>query len=247
MFRAFELGRRHPEIRLAPAAPRSSREGRRAAEGLDRFLPEPALFGPDLPAAAPPGAKRLMDEIGDQGPVTRLIEKRSDAELAALMCNLGGHDLPSRACSKQFEGIRHDRPVCFMAYTVKGFGTAAGRPQGQSCRPDDQASRWKASRPPTRSAPAMSGICFEGLNLPETEIRAFLDKVPFNAKGRRRHSAPALPVPAAARRHPGDDVDADGLRQDARRIGQDLDGPNSPTASSPPRPTSPSRPISAPG
>ena len=39
--------------------------------------------------------KRLTDEIGDQGDVSRLIEKRSDDELAALMNNLGGHDLPS--------------------------------------------------------------------------------------------------------------------------------------------------------
>ena len=37
--------------------------------------------------------KRLLDEIGDQGAATRLIESRSDAELAALMINLGGHDL----------------------------------------------------------------------------------------------------------------------------------------------------------
>src|SRR5213595_736153 len=36
--------------------------------------------------------KRLMDEIGDQGAATKLIEKRSDEELARLMNNLGGHD-----------------------------------------------------------------------------------------------------------------------------------------------------------
>ena len=39
--------------------------------------------------------KRLLDDLGDQGPVTRLIERRSDEELARLMSNLGGHDLPS--------------------------------------------------------------------------------------------------------------------------------------------------------
>src|SRR5579871_4271989 len=35
--------------------------------------------------------KRLLDEIGDQGPVTQLIERRSDEQLARLMTNLGGH------------------------------------------------------------------------------------------------------------------------------------------------------------
>ena len=38
--------------------------------------------------------KRLNDEIGDQGAVTQLIDSVDD-ELAALMANLGGHDLPS--------------------------------------------------------------------------------------------------------------------------------------------------------
>ncbi len=37
--------------------------------------------------------KRLLDEIGDQADVSALIERRSDEDLAALMGNLGGHDL----------------------------------------------------------------------------------------------------------------------------------------------------------
>ena len=63
---------------------------------------------------------RLMADIGDDGPVTALIESRSDDELARLMSNLGGHDLPSLI--EAFEAIDHDRPVCFICYTVKGFG-----------------------------------------------------------------------------------------------------------------------------
>ncbi len=39
--------------------------------------------------------KRLLDEIGDDGGVGALIGRRSDAELARLMTNLGGHDLPT--------------------------------------------------------------------------------------------------------------------------------------------------------
>ena len=64
--------------------------------------------------------KRLNDEIGDQGPVTRLIDQRSDDELARLMNNLGGHDLASIIAA--FDAIDHDRPVCFIAYTIKGYG-----------------------------------------------------------------------------------------------------------------------------
>jgi pyruvate dehydrogenase E1 component len=41
--------------------------------------------------------KHLQDDIGDQGPVSQLIERRSDDELLALMSNLwrtrhGEHD-----------------------------------------------------------------------------------------------------------------------------------------------------------
>ncbi len=65
--------------------------------------------------------KRLNDDLGDQGPVSRIIERRSDDELAALMSNLGGHDLPE-LLDAFAAARRHDRPVCFIAYTIKGFG-----------------------------------------------------------------------------------------------------------------------------
>src|SRR5712675_1877433 len=60
--------------------------------------------------------KRLLDELGDQGDVTKLIDKRSDDELARLMGNLGGHDLP--AVIEAFGKIDHDRPTCFICYTI---------------------------------------------------------------------------------------------------------------------------------
>ncbi len=64
--------------------------------------------------------KRLMDDLGDQGDVTALIERRSDADLAALMENLGGNCVETMA--QTFDAIDHDRPTCFLAYTVKGWG-----------------------------------------------------------------------------------------------------------------------------
>src|SRR5437016_8442241 len=64
--------------------------------------------------------KRLLDDIGDQGRVTGLIESRSDEELSRLMNNLAGHDLPSLI--EAFGAVDHDRPVCFICYTIKGVG-----------------------------------------------------------------------------------------------------------------------------
>ena len=64
---------------------------------------------------------RLMDDIGDQGDVTALLDARSDSELATLMADLGGHCLAS--LTEAFDAIDHDRPTLFLAYTVKGWGT----------------------------------------------------------------------------------------------------------------------------
>src|SRR5260370_6958672 len=64
--------------------------------------------------------RHLQDEIGDQGVVSQLIERRSDDELLELMSNLGGHDMASMC--EAFGSIDHDRPVCFIAYTIKGVG-----------------------------------------------------------------------------------------------------------------------------
>ena len=65
--------------------------------------------------------KRLLDDIGDQGPVTRLIETRSDAQLSELMGNLGGHDL-SALMDAFDQASQHDRPTLFICYTIKGHG-----------------------------------------------------------------------------------------------------------------------------
>jgi pyruvate dehydrogenase E1 component len=48
--------------------------------------------------------KRLMDDLGDQGDVTALIERRSDDELADLMENLGGN------CVTTMADVRQHRP-----------------------------------------------------------------------------------------------------------------------------------------
>jgi pyruvate dehydrogenase E1 component len=139
--------------------------------------------------------KRLLDDIGDQGEVSRLIEKRSDEELARLMTNLAGHDLPSLLDA--FEAVDHDRPVCFLAYTIKGFGLPfAGHK-------DNHAGLMTKAQMATLQA-AMNVHAgrewepFEGLSIPEEKLEAFLSKVPFNAEGTRRRSAKRIETPQIA-------------------------------------------------
>ncbi len=64
---------------------------------------------------------RLMDDLGDQGDMIALLDRRSDAELSELMTNLGGHCLD--ILTEAFAVIDDDCPTLFLAYTVKGWGT----------------------------------------------------------------------------------------------------------------------------
>ncbi len=160
--------------------------------------------------------KRLLDDLGDQGPVSGLIERRSDDELAGLMCNLGGHDLPS--ILEAFEQARtHDRPTCFIAYTVKGFGLPLAGHK------DNHAGLMTVAQLETlrRAMNIREGYewePFEGLDLPAAQFEAFLAGVPFVQQGRRRfrvvrHCGPRCACGSGAAL----DVDAAGLRPaDAR-------------------------------
>jgi pyruvate dehydrogenase E1 component len=136
--------------------------------------------------------KRLMDDLGDQGDVTSLIEKRNDDELAALMSNLGGHDLPS--ILEAFQAVDHDRPICFLCYTVKGFGLPlAGHKDNHAGLMNEAQMNQLRTLMNVRDGREWDK--FEGLGLDETTLQSFLDNVPFAREPERRFSAPALDVP----------------------------------------------------
>lgn len=136
--------------------------------------------------------ERLMDELGDQGDVTALINARSDEELADLMENLGGNCVDTMA--ETFAGIDHDRPVCFLAYTVKGWGTpiAGHKDNHGGLMNKTQMAAWqKHMRIP-------EGREWEKMETVEdpAALQAFLDQVPFFAKGPRRFTDVTIPTPA---------------------------------------------------
>jgi pyruvate dehydrogenase E1 component len=136
--------------------------------------------------------KRLTDEIGDQGPVTKLIDSRSDDALAELMSNLGGHDL--RAIIDAFDRIDHDRPVCFIAYTIKGIGLPfAGHKDNHSGLMTP--AQMETFRTAMNIRAGHEWDAFEGLREPAERIQAFLGHVPFAAGGERCLHAPRIEVP----------------------------------------------------
>ncbi|MFT8246145.1 1-deoxy-D-xylulose-5-phosphate synthase N-terminal domain-containing protein [Roseomonas sp. BN140053] len=139
--------------------------------------------------------KRLTDELGDQGEVSALIAGRSDEDLARLMGNLGGHDLPMLL--EAFEAARaHDRPTCFIAYTIKGSGLPlAGHKDNHAGLLNP--AQMEGFRATMGVREGHEWDHFEGLAVPEAALREFLASVPFAQPATRRHEAPAIPVPAA--------------------------------------------------
>ena len=143
--------------------------------------------------------KRLMDDIGDQGEVTALLDKRSDDELSRLMSNLGGHCIET--LSDTFKGIDHDRPTAFIAYTVKGWGTplAGHKDNHAGLMTAAQMDEFQASM---NVREGHEWEPFEGLGTNAGELKDFLGSVPFFAKGPRRFEAPRVKVPAEVSQSP---------------------------------------------
>ncbi|HRK23864.1 MAG TPA: transketolase [Beijerinckiaceae bacterium] len=139
--------------------------------------------------------KRLNDDIGDQGAASALIARRSDSELAALMSNLGGHDLPSLV--EAFEAARmHDRPTLFICYTVKGHNLPlAGHKDNHSgLMTPTQMEEFRAR---SNVRPGHEWDKWEGSRLPAADLQRFVDASPFFAAGKRRLAAPRIAVPEA--------------------------------------------------
>jgi pyruvate dehydrogenase E1 component len=109
-----------------------------------------------------------------------------------LMNNLGGHDLP--ALLDAFGSIDHDRPTCFICYTIKGFGLPfAGHKDNHAGLMTEK--QMDAFRGAMSIRPGHEWDKFEGLKTQEQKIQAFLDKVPFASGTTRRLSAPKVDVP----------------------------------------------------
>ena len=129
--------------------------------------------------------KRLVNDIGDQGPVTALINRRTDRQLEALMSNLGGHCIETLV--ESFKNIEHDRPVVFIAYTIKGWGTplAGHKDNHAGLMTRDQMRQFQLSM---SIADGSEWDIYAGLGVDIPAFDHFLGQVPFFIGGPRRYS-----------------------------------------------------------
>jgi pyruvate dehydrogenase E1 component len=136
--------------------------------------------------------RQLERDLAAHPETLALVNRHDDAALARLMTNLGGHDLET--ILEAFAGAGTDQPVCFIAYTIKGFGLPF---QGHK---DNHAGLMNKAQ--MQEFRVSQGINqgeewdrFAGLSVPRAEIERFLSQVPFAQKGPRRRPAARVPVP----------------------------------------------------
>ena len=136
--------------------------------------------------------RQLLADIGDASGVRALLDEHDDEALAALMTNLGGHDMET--VLDAFAGATSETPTCFLAYTIKGFGLPlAGHKDNHAglMSPEQMAEFKRRNRIPDGA----EWDRFAGLDLDSDLLDSFLRSVPFNARGPRRYSAPKIPLP----------------------------------------------------
>ena len=133
----------------------------------------------------------LESDLGRNPGIRAVLDGHDDDTLAALMTNLGGHDL--EAVLEAFHGVEDDRPHCFIAYTVKGWGLPlAGHKDNHAglMNLEQMAALQAAHGVPHGQEWQVQA----GLEVSPDRLAAFLAEVPF---GRRveRHEAATVPVP----------------------------------------------------
>ena len=136
--------------------------------------------------------RQLEADLAGEADTLALIARRSDDELVRLMTNLGGHDMAT--ILEAFASAPSDQPVCFIAYTIKGFGLpfAGHKDNHAGLMSKTQMQAFRATQGVNQGE---EWDKFAGLKLPRAEIESFLGSVAFNRKGKRTLKAPRIPVP----------------------------------------------------
>jgi pyruvate dehydrogenase E1 component len=138
--------------------------------------------------------EHLQRDLNRYPGIRAILDEHDDGALERLMTNLAGHDLES--VLDAFHAVADDRPTCFIAYTIKGYGLPfAGHKDNHAglMNPQQMASFQRGMGVP----PGAEWDPYAGLDLPPERLSAFLAGVPLAQSDGRQHQAPAVPVPAS--------------------------------------------------
>ncbi len=139
----------------------------------------------------------LLADLGRSRARATIIDPLSDAELGALMTNLGGHDIETMIENFRTADAQGDQPTCFIAYTIKGMGLpfAGHKDNHAGLMTKEQMEQFRTDM---GIRPGHEWDLFEGMDLTEAEFSEFLAATPFATKltpEGRALSAPVIAVP----------------------------------------------------
>jgi len=139
--------------------------------------------------------ERLKTDLSGTAGIKTFLDSHDDASLHGLMTNLAGHDMTSILEAMHAAAAADgDTPCCFVAYTIKGYGTPlAGHKDNHAgmMNPDQMEGFRQAMAVPE----GLEWDRFAGLDIEPEKVQIFLDNVPFAQEKNRRHSAAAVAVP----------------------------------------------------
>ncbi len=140
--------------------------------------------------------ERLNTDLGSDARVRAILDRHSDAELARLMTDLGGHCMET--CLEAFHGVQGDKPRLFIAYTTKGHGLPfQGHKDNHSglMNPTQLESYQREMGVPK----GHEWEPFAGLDAAtQSAIDAFLKAVPISQEPRVKRSIPQVELPSEA-------------------------------------------------
>ena len=133
--------------------------------------------------------RHLTIDLAGTAGARELLDAHDDAGLQRLMTNLGGHDMD--AVLAAFRSVTDDVPTCFVAYTIKGFGTplAGHKDNHAGLMTPAQMALMRADH---RVGEGEEWERFAGLDVGADALARFIEDVPFM---RRRA---VTPVPRVA-------------------------------------------------
>ena len=124
--------------------------------------------------------------------IRAILDDHDDSALQRLMTNLAGHDMES--VLDAFHSVEDDRPTCFIAYTIKGYGLpfAGHKDNHAGLMNREQMASFQRMM---RVAEGSEWELFTGLDLPEEQLTDFLKQVPLARSETRRQKASSVEVP----------------------------------------------------
>ncbi len=136
--------------------------------------------------------EHLLRDLNRYPGIRAILDDHDDRALQRLMTNLAGHDMES--VLDAFHAVADDRPTCFIAYTIKGYGLPfAGHKDNHAGLMNlDQMMSFRRNMGVPEGG---EWDRFVGLDVPLERLSAFLAATPLAGSGRRWHDARRVAVP----------------------------------------------------